>query len=78
MTYFKTIRNGLIVETGIASEPYETEIDASEWERIQSAFAKKPSDNYVLTESLEWIQNEEATESDYIEALQDLGVEVDG
>lgn len=88
--YSKLIEDGYIIAvgTGILGE----EITESEYNELMSIIHNRPTpptgfDYKLKADTLTWElvelppiddTDDEATESDYIEALNDLGVEVDG
>ena len=89
MKYYKTINDGYFVSIGTG--PGGTKITETEYNELLSITHNRPIPStgcdYKLTaDTLTWElvelpepsddTDEEATESDYITALQDLGVEV--
>lgn len=88
MRYYKTIIDGYLVSVGTGTGG--TEITETEYNELLSIIHNRPTapsgyDYRLKADTLEWElvelppiddTDEEATESDYIEALQDLGVEV--
>lgn len=88
MKYYKTINDGYLVSVGTGTGG--TEITESEYNGLLSIIHNRPIpqsgyDYKLRADTLEWelveLQpiddtDDDATESDYIEALQDLGVEV--
>ena len=93
MTHFyKVIEDGFIIGIGTNGNDSVTEITESEYNTILSLIHNRPTAQDGFTyklkaDTLEWElvelpepieTDDEATESDYITALQDLGVEVDG
>ena len=90
MKLFKNIDNDFIIS--LSTNFGKIEINQSEYNTIMQKIQNKPSDpdgyqHKLRADTLEWElvelppiddTDDEATESDYIEALQDLGVEVDG
>ena len=88
MRYYKTIIDGYLVSVGTGTSG--TEITESEYNDLLSIIHNRPTpstgfDYKLKADTLEWElvelppieEDDEATESDYITALQDLGVEVD-
>lgn len=87
MKYYKTLNDGYLVSVGTGSGG--TEITESEYNDLLSIIHNRPTpstgfDYKLKADTLEWElvelppieEDDEATESDYIEALQDLGVDV--
>jgi hypothetical protein len=89
MKYYKTINGDYLISVSTGSGG--TEITESEYNDLLSIIHNRPTPqsgyNYKLkADTLEWElaelppiddTDEDATESDYITALQDLGVEVE-
>ena len=89
MRYYKLNIDGYLVSVG--SGTGGTEITESEYNELLSIIHNRPTpqsgyDYKLKADSLEWElvelppiddTDEDATESDYIDALQDLGVEVE-
>lgn len=88
MRYYKLIIDGYLVSVGTGTGG--TEITESEYNDLLSIIHNRPTpttgfDYKLKADTLEWelvelppIEDDtDATESDYIDALQDLGVEVD-
>ena len=87
MSYYKTESNGYILAIGTGN--VGKEIPESEYNELLSIIHSVPNKDgygYRLKTDLTWEEYElppiadtddEATESDYIEALQDLGVEIE-
>ena len=89
MRYYKTIIDGYLVSVGAGTGG--TEITESEYNELLSIIHNRPTpstgfDYKLKADTLTWKLVElppiddddtDATESDYIDALQDLGVEVD-
>ena len=89
MKYYKTIIDGYLVSVGTGTGG--TEITESEYNELLSIIHNRPTpqtgfDYKLKADTLEWElvelpepsdTDDEATESDYIEALQDLGVDVE-
>lgn len=86
---YKNIEDGYI--WGICPTVGDIKITESEYNTILSIIHNRPTpsigfDYKLKADTLEWElvelppieEDEEATESDYINALQDLGVDVDG
>ena len=90
MDFYKVIEDGYIIGIGTNGNDSVTEITESEYNTILSLIHNRPTarDGYTYklkADTLEWElvelppiddTDDDATESDYIEALQDLGVEV--
>lgn len=88
MRYYKTIIDGYLVSVGTGTGGIE--ITESEYNDLLSIIHNRPTpqtgfDYKLKADTLEWElvelppveDDDEATESDYIDALQDLGVEVE-
>ena len=88
MRYYKIIDSSYIISVGTGTGG--TEITESEYNNLLSIIHNRPTppsgyDYKLKADTLTWElvelppieEDDEATESDYIEALQDLGVEVD-
>ena len=89
MRYYKKIIDGYLVSVGTGTGG--TEITESEYNEFLSIIHNRPTpptgfDYKLKADTLTWElvelppideTDDEATESDYIEALQDLGVEVE-
>ena len=89
MRYYKTINDGYLVSVGTGSGG--TEITESEYNELLSIIHDRPTpptgfDYKLKADTLTWelvelpepsAEDDEATESDYIDALQDLGVDVE-
>ena len=85
MRYYKQIESGYILAVGTGSG--YTEITAEEYAQIMAVIESRPipadGKDYRLTESLAWeeydrpiVDDEEATEEDYLSALAVLGVQL--
>ena len=91
MNYSLVVENGYIVGTCKSDYPLPNSVTEQEANAVQQMFLSKPTpqagyDYKLKADTLTWELVElppiddtadEATESDYITALQDLGVEVD-
>ena len=88
MRYYKLIIDGYLVSVGTGTGG--TEITEIEYNDLLSIIHNRPTpqtgfDYKLKADTLEWElvelppieEDDEATESDYIDALQDLGVDVD-
>lgn len=88
MRYYKTIIDGYLVSVGTGTGG--TEITESEYNDLLSIIHNRPTAQDGFTyklkaDTLEWElvelppieEDDEATESDYIDALNELGVEVE-
>lgn len=91
MKYYKTLNDGYLVCVGVGSG--DTEITEPEYNELLSIIHDRPVllltgfDYKLKTDNLEWelvelsepseYDDTDATEYDYITALQDLGVNVD-
>lgn len=91
MNYCLIISDGYINGFCQSEDAVLNPISEEEFNRIKSIHSERPTaqDGYTYklkADTLEWElvelppveTDDEATESDYIDALQDLGVEVDG
>lgn len=91
MNYFKVLESDYIVGTGTTENDIPNSISESDYNNIRSLFINRPTAQDGFTyklkaDTLEWElvelpepieTDDDATESDYIDALQDLGVTLD-